>query len=103
MTAGDVRAAAAAAGSSVPDRDGLTLDKLIAALAAARDVAEEHGLAQTGDVRFRFAIPYGELAGSTFGDVDPFGPIIAVTLTESGLTLVDIVPEEIEAKQGELL
>ena len=79
----------------------LNLDELIAQLQDAKaltDSMTEHG-ANVGSVRFRFAVKWGEYGTSPVSDLDPFGPILGVTTTLDGTTIVDVLAELAEHRQ----
>jgi hypothetical protein len=71
----------------------LTLDELIRRLQQAdRDSHAMEG-AKAGRVQFRFAVKWADYDTSPIADLDPFGPIIGVTTTLDGMTVVDVVAE----------
>jgi hypothetical protein len=71
----------------------LTLDELIRRLQQAdRDSHAMEG-AKAGRVQFRFAVNWADYDTSTVSDLDPFGPIIGVTTTLDGMTIVDVLAE----------
>ena len=73
----------------------LNLDELIAQLQEAEELTDSMNRAgaNVGAVRFRFAVKWSEYGTSPVSDLDPFGPIVGVTTTLDGMTIVDVLAE----------
>ncbi len=77
----------------------LTLDELIAKLNGAKALTAAMEKPNAGALRFRFAVKWSEYGTSPVSDLDPFGPIIGVTTTLDGTTIVDVVAELYASRQ----